>query len=258
MSALGVSRRLAHLQGPGGRFLFVALDHGLPAGPLRGLEDSRALLRGLRGGGATGVIVNPGMVRHLAAELAGTALVVHLSAGTVLGAHPTSKILSTTVERAVGLGADAVSVQIHFGDGAEDRMLSDAGQVADLAAGYGVPTVIMAAPPPDRTRDEEACAHAVRAAAELRARVVQTPFPGSATAVRAAVRSCPVPVVIAGGPAAASAEAWLASMRDCLFAGVAGLSVGRNLFQHPDPASFLRQLHDAVFAAPPILTAAGG
>lgn len=258
MSALGVSRRIARLQGAGGRFLFVALDHGLPAGPLPGIEDPRALLRQLQGGGATGVIVNPGMVRHVAGELSGAALVVHLSAGTVLGAHPTSKVLSTTVDHAVALGAEAVSVQLHFGDVAEGRMLSDAGRIADLAAGYGLPTVVMTTPPPDRTRDAEACAHAVRAAAELRARVVQMPFPGSADIVRAAVRGCPVPLVIAGGPAGTPVGAWLASMRDCLSAGAAGISVGRNLFQHPDPASFLRQLHGLVFAASPILAAPRG
>src|SRR3972149_1971644 len=145
----GISRRLRRLEGPGGRFLLLALDHGLPAGPLPGIEAPVALLKALRGAPITGVIANPGLVPRIAPALPTSAgLVVHLSAGTVLGTRPTSKVLGTLPERALALGADAVSVQIHFGDVAEERMLSDAGRVVDAAPGPRPPPPPRAPRPP--------------------------------------------------------------------------------------------------------------
>jgi class I fructose-bisphosphate aldolase len=51
------------------------------------------------------------------------------------------------------------------------------------------------------------------------------------------VEGCPVPVVIAGGPKVDSDEALLKMVYDAVVvAGGAGLSIGRNIFQHRDVA----------------------
>src|SRR5512136_1881052 len=107
MSSLGTPRRLRRLGGPRGRFFFLALDHGLPAGPLPGIEDLPSFVRTLADAPFTGVIVNPGMALRLPAEPP-RGLIVHLSAGTLLGTAPTSKVLMGSVERALSLGADAI------------------------------------------------------------------------------------------------------------------------------------------------------
>lgn len=252
MSSPGSELRLQRLRGREDRIFLLALDHGLPAGPLAGLEDPRALLGQLRGAPITGVIANPGLVPHLV--VAGVSLppiIVHLSAGTLLGLHPTSKVLSGSAGRALSLGADAVSVQIQFGDPAEDRMLADAGATVDSAAGYGLPVLVMAYPPRSSagTASVEDARHAARAAAEVGASLVQVPHPGSQEGVRAVVRGCPTPVIVAGGPRATSPEGFLESIRAALVGGAAGVAVGRNLFQDPDPAGFARRIGD-VLAAP--------
>ena len=243
MSSLGTTRRLRRLSSPRGRFFLFALDHGLPAGPLPGLEDLAATAGTLRAAPFTGIIVNPGMVARLPPDST-RGLVVHLSAGTVLGSAPTSKVLSSGVERALALGADAVSVQIHFGDPAEDRMLVDAGKVVDEATRLGIPTVVMAYPPGAvaGTADPEEARHAARAAAELGADLVQVPHPGNPDRVRALVRGCPAPVIVAGGPRSTADGAFLESVEVALTGGAAGISVGRNVFQHPDPAGFARRI----------------
>ena len=249
MSSLGVSRRVRRLEGPGGRFFFLALDHGLPAGPLPGIEEPRSLASRLRPAPITGVIANPGMVRHLGAAI--PALVVHLSAGTRLGAHPTSKVLSSTVERGLALGADAVSAQVHFGDPQQDRMLSDAGAVVDAAGDVGLPVLLMAHPPASAPVDVGAARHAARAAAELRARIVQIPYTGTPKTFREVVRGCPVPLLIAGGPRASPPEAFLETVRGAIAAGAAGVSAGRNLFQHPDPAALATRVGEILFGPAP-------
>ena len=117
VAALGLVTRRRRLEGADGRVFLLALDHGLPSGPVPGIERPADLLCSLRGIPFSGVVANPGMVRFVAGEIPPSAgLVVHLSASTVLGARPRSKVLSSTVEYAVSLGADAVSVQISFGD----------------------------------------------------------------------------------------------------------------------------------------------
>src|SRR3990170_4797384 len=148
MHSPGIQARLRRLEGPNGHLFLLALDHGLPAGPLPGLEAPGRVLRRIRGAAVTGLIANPGIVAHIAPELdPRCGLVVHLSAGTLLGARPTAKVLAALPDRAVSLGADAVSVQIHFDGPAEDRMLADAGRVVDAATELGLPVLGMAHPP---------------------------------------------------------------------------------------------------------------
>ena len=251
--------RLRRLEGPGRRYFLLALDHGLPAGPLRGIERPADLLRILRGTPVTGVILNPGLVPNLARELSSTlGLVVHLSAGTSLATHPTSKVPSSSVEHAVAIGADAVSVQIHFGDPTEDRMLTHAGEVVDDATRLGVPVLVMAYVPAaagEASSDADATRHAVRAAAEIGASIVQTSYAGDAESLEAIVQGCPVPVLLAGGPRASSPDVWLDAIRAGLAAGAAGVSAGRNLFQHEDPATFAWRIGEIVFGTKSVAVA---
>ena len=161
MASIGIHRRLRRLQGPEGRFLLLALDYGLPAGPLPGIEGPRRVVEALRGTSVTGVIANPGIVRLLPPE-ATPPIVVHLSTGTLLAAASTSKVLTAPPERALALGADAVSAQVHFGVPGEDRMLAETGNLVDAAARLGLPTLVMAYPPSYRAGDVDAMCHLAR------------------------------------------------------------------------------------------------
>lgn len=245
MVSTGCSRRLRRIEGPGGRFLLAALDHGVPAGPLPGIESPASFAEKLPSPPIGGIVSNPGMVRFLGRAAQRAGLIVHLSAGTILASAPTSKVLSRLPTDAFVLGADAVSVQIQFGDESENRMLADAGLVADEASALGLPLLVMAY----ATGSSDATRHAVRAAAELHAQLVQTNYTGSIDSFRDVVRGCPVPVLVAGGPVAASPEAFLDMVRDGMAAGAGGVSVGRNLFQHPDPEAYARRVGEIVFGS---------
>jgi DhnA family fructose-bisphosphate aldolase class Ia len=191
------------------------------------------------------------MVRFFASALARSlGLVVHLSASTLLGSAPTSKVLSSTVEHAVELGADAISVQISFGDPNEDRMIADAGRVIDGAKSLGVPVLVMAytpANPGEFSSDPVGGAHAARTAAEIGAQLVQTNYAGDPLGLRGVVRGCPVPVVVSGGPRSSSEATFLDSLRESMRVGAAGVSVGRRIFQAKDPAAMARRIAAIVF-----------
>jgi DhnA family fructose-bisphosphate aldolase class Ia len=86
---------------------------------------------------------------------------------------------------------------------------------------------------------------AVRAAAELGADVVKTAWPGDAAAFGKIVAASFVPVIVLGG--AASDEAGILTMvEQSIKAGGAGIAIGRNVWQQPDPLLTLKRLHAIV------------
>ncbi|HPS55818.1 MAG TPA: aldolase, partial [Sedimentisphaerales bacterium] len=65
---------------------------------------------------------------------------------------------------------------------------------------------------------------------------------GSVESFKEVVDGCPVPVVIAGGPKLDSDEDMFKMVKCCLKAGAAGLSIGRNAFQHEKPDKMIQAL----------------
>jgi len=60
------------------------------------------------------------------------------------------------------------------------------------------------------------------------------------------VQSCPVPVVIAGGAKMDSDEDIFKMVAGALEAGAAGVSIGRNAFQHKNPTKMVQALSKMV------------
>jgi class I fructose-bisphosphate aldolase len=78
--------------------------------------------------------------------------------------------------------------------------------------------------------------HVARLGAELGADIVKVSYTGSAESFRQVVSGCPVPVVIAGGPKMDSDRDILEMVKGSVDAGGAGISIGRNVFQHRNPS----------------------
>jgi DhnA family fructose-bisphosphate aldolase class Ia len=87
---------------------------------------------------------------------------------------------------------------------------------------------------------------AARVGAELGADIVKVVYTGSVESFTEVVRGCPVPVVIAGGPKMDSDEDIFRMVEGALEAGAAGLSIGRNAFQHEHPDRMIRALSKMV------------
>jgi len=84
--------------------------------------------------------------------------------------------------------------------------------------------------------------HAARVAAELGADIVKVPYTGSVESFAEVTQGCPLPVVIAGGEKMETDEEIFEMVDGALKAGAAGLSIGRNAFQHADPTKIVRAL----------------
>lgn len=232
------------------RCIIVPMDHGVTVGPIPGLVDARKAVADVAEGGADAVLMHKGLIR-CGHRLSGrdVGLIVHLSAGTSLSPCPNTKVLVASVQEAVRCGADGVSVHVNLGDEAESAMLADLGRVAREADDWGMPLLAMVYA---RGRhianafDPGVIAHCARVATELGADIVKVPYSGDIDSFSHVVESCCIPVVIAGGEKMNSVRDFLQVVHDSLAAGGAGLSVGRNVFQHPRPGALLRALSGIV------------
>ena len=84
--------------------------------------------------------------------------------------------------------------------------------------------------------------HAARVGAELGADIVKCNYTGSVASFKDVVAGCPVPVVIAGGEKMETETQLLKMVESALEAGAAGVSIGRNAFQHKYPEKIIEAI----------------
>ena len=232
------------------RTIIVPMDHGVTVGALDGLVDMRETVNDMVNGGADAVLMHKGLVRcsHRGSGQ-DVGLIVHLSASTSLTPNGNTKTLVATVEEGIRLGADCVSIHVNLGDPEEIRMLSDFGKVAESCDSWGMPLLAMIyarGPKITNPFDADTVAHCARVGAELGADIVKVPYTGSIESFEKVTQACCVPVVIAGGERVDSTRKLLEIVHDSLQAGGSGLSVGRNVFQHPRRVQLVRALRAIV------------
>lgn len=225
-----------------GRTVIVPMDHGVTVGPIKGLIDLPKSVDLVSKGGANAVVEHSGMVGQGHRNYGGDiGLIVHLSGSTSLSPDPNRKVLVCSVERAIRMGADAVSIHVNIGAITEPDMLEDFGIVAEAAATWGVPLLAMCYPRGPKVKNEKDVENvklAARVGAELGADLVKVPYTGSPKTFEKVVDGCPVPVVIAGGSKLSDMET-LKMIEGAMKAGAAGLSMGRNAFQHETPTKLV-------------------
>jgi 2-amino-4,5-dihydroxy-6-oxo-7-(phosphonooxy)heptanoate synthase len=249
-ASFGQALRLRRLFRHGdGRLFVVPLDHSVTDGPVTSDGDLDELVGAVAGNGADAIVLHKGSLRHVRPQwFQSTSLIVHLSASTARAADPDAKFLVGTVEEAVRLGADAVSVHVNLGSRTEARQIADLAAIGEACDRCNVPLLAMVYPRGPRLgngRDPEFVAHAVTIAADLGAGVVKTALPDPVSALRDITRRCPIPVLVAGGAVAAADDAF-ERVRGAIACGAAGIAVGRNVFQAPDPGAMTRKLGDLV------------
>jgi fructose-bisphosphate aldolase/2-amino-3,7-dideoxy-D-threo-hept-6-ulosonate synthase len=226
-----------------GKTVIVPMDHGVTLGPIPGLIDMGKTVDLVASGGANAVVGHLGLALHGHRGYGrDVGLILHLSASTSLSPSPNSKVLVNSVERAIKMGADGVSVHINIGSEEEAKMLSDLGMVSQMCIEWGMPLLAMMYARGPKIKDEadvKAVKIAARVGAELGADIIKTTYTGDPDSFREVVEGCPVPVVIAGGSRLTDVET-LKMIEGAMKAGAAGLSVGRNVFQHEHPDRLVR------------------
>ena len=232
------------------RTIIVPMDHGVTIGAVDGLVDMREAVNDMAIGGADAVLMHKGLIR-CSHRNAGkdVGLIVHLSASTMLTPNANTKTLVGTVEEGIKHGADAVSVHVNLGDPNERLMLADLGKVAAACDDWHMPLLAMMyarGPEIANSFDPKVVAHCARVGVELGADIVKVSYTGDMDSFADVVSGCCVPVVIAGGERMDSTRQVLQMVHDSIKAGGAGVSMGRNVFQHPRRIELMRALRAIV------------
>jgi len=229
-----------------GKTVIIPMDHGISIGPVEGLIDWKATVDAVAEGGANAIVQHKGLVEtgHRGSGK-DVGLIIHMSASTSLAPDPNSKTLVCTIEETIQFGADAVSIHINIGAEDEKKMLYDFGVVSREARRWGIPLLAMMyarGPKIKNQYDPEMVKHAARVGAELGADIVKVPYTGTRETFHDVVEGCFVPVVIAGGEKMDTDEDILEMVKGATDAGGAGVSIGRNVFQHRDPSKIVRAI----------------
>lgn len=232
--------RLHRLFRHGRGLVIVPLDHSVTDGPIARLGKSiDELVADLAASEVDAVVLHKGSLRHVRHTRFGAmSLVVHLSASSYHAPDPDAKYLVTSVEEALTLGADAVSVHVNLGSLDERRQIADLGAIAGSCDRWNIPLIAMVYPRGPQIADPhrpDLIAHAATLAADLGADIVKTVYPGSPASMAEVTGACPIPVIVAGGSRVDSADQLLGFVRDALLGGAAGVAIGRNIFMAPDP-----------------------
>jgi predicted phospho-2-dehydro-3-deoxyheptonate aldolase len=226
--------------------VMVPMDHGITLGPVKGLVNVKDIMRCAIDGGANALIMHKGIVKDCYLHCPKTSgLIIHLSASTSLSVDPDYKILITTPDEALKLGADAVSVHVNIGSEHEHNMLLDTGLVSKQCEDLGLPLLAMMYPRGKNIHnqyDADLIAHACRVGAEMGADVVKTNYTGDPDSFKRVVRGCPVPVLAAGGLRTSTDQELLENIAGAMEAGAGGVAIGRNVFMHENPTVMVRRI----------------
>lgn len=246
--AIGRQIRLSRILNDG-KMLCIPMDHGITNGPIPGLENVYDFIYKCEKSGVTSIIINKGIIKALPRPPT-VGLIAHLSASTSLGLSPNKKVQMGSVEDAIRLGADGISVHINIGAKEEPEMLQKLGTISDKCNEWNVPLIAMMYPRGDNIKDPynvDIVSHVARIGAEAGADIVKTIYTGDRDSFKRVVRTCPVPIVIAGGPKAATDEDILEMCDGAMHAGAIGVTFGRNIFQHKNPPQILTALSRIIF-----------
>jgi len=235
------------------KIVMVPMDHGVSLGPIDGLIKMRETINKVVEGGANSIVLHKGIVKGgYRGYGKDVGLIIHLSGSTSLCDNPLKKVPVASVEEAIKLGADGVSVHINFGGPDEQEMLKNLGETSYLCEEWGMPLLVMAYPRGGKAKDmlpDQAVPFVARVAYELGADLIKVPYTGSQSTFEKVVAAVDVPVVMAGGDKTTLEES-LKTIEDAVSAGAAGVSCGRNVFQSENPTAMVkaisRLIHEGV------------
>lgn len=236
---------------PGGRGVWIPVDHGASSFPEKGLSDMERLYQDLGEGKVDAVVAQKGVVSHLSKVNNGPPLIAHLSVSTIhSGERSDDKVLVGSVQEAISRGADAVSVQVNVGSNYESDMIERMGMISEQCHELGIPLLgMMYARGPNLQIDGDVTkgiAHAVRLGWELGCDVVKTSWTGSIESFEIVTSGVPIPVLVAGGAKGDYGMGLFKMVKQSMLAGGAGVCMGRNVFAHDNPREMADALHRLV------------
>lgn len=257
-------QRLLYQYGPGnGTLMFLPIDQGLEHGPMDFFEnppsaDPDFQCRLALEGNYSGIVFHIGLAEKYMPAYAGKVpLVLKVNGKTNIPSDAEAfSPMTSSVEDAVRLGADAVGYTLYVGSPAQDMDIQQFNEVRRDCERFGMPLIMWAYPRGEAVESKGgkdslyAIDYAARVACELGADVVKVNYPKPAKSpaapkpynnlemsfeegVRKVVQSAGRTMVIFSGGSKIGDEDLLNNVKVAMDCGATGLIFGRNMWQRP-------------------------
>lgn len=229
-----------------GKTVILPIDHGC-AIPVPGLENPFKLIDQVNDF-VDGYVMNLGVALRAGDSLAGKGIILRTDVyNTRTTGEGAGSIGMFGVEEAEMVGANAVMNMLYPGSSYEKANFQECADLIRLSLDTDIPVILESLPYALGAKDKytlENVSFAARLAAEMGADVVKIPYPVDAKAddFRRIVEQCFVPVIILGGAAMGDDAGLLKMVEDAMNGGAAGIAIGRNVWQHKNPAAIARSL----------------
>ena len=227
--------RLRRLFKEDGKTLIVALDHGFALGPLRGIEDILETVKRVIEGKPDAVMLNYGVMKRSESIIAGKTSAVLSVEGGLTDYYP-------FIEYALRSGVDAVKIMVKTGGDDEANNIQSLIDIATLCDSWGIPLIAEMFPIGEKRSNVERIRHLARMAAEAGADCVKTFYTGDPKSFKSVVDSCPIPILILGGPRVENDLELLKMVYEALKVGASGVVFGRNIWQRDNPSLMIKAL----------------
>ena len=240
----GLKNRISRIINPtDGKAVMLAVDHGYFLGPTEKLESPSKTIRPLLKY-CDSLMLTRGVLRTSVDARFPIPVVLRVSGGSsIIGTDLSNEKITTSVKDAIRLNVSALAMSIFVGAKHEHDSLVSLGNLVNEAQEFGIPVLAVTAVGKElEKRDARYLSLACRIASEFGAHMVKTYYCDDFEKV---VESCPVPVIIAGGPKLAEREA-LELTFNAIKSGAAGVDMGRNIWQSDHPVPMIRAVRSIV------------
>lgn len=241
----GMRNRLSRIIRPEtGRTVMLAVDHGYFLGPVSKLEDPRKTITPLVPY-ADALMLTRGVLRNCVDAGSSVPIVLRASGGnSIVGKDLSNEEITVAIEDAIRLNVAAIALSIYVGAEHEHQTLIALSRLIDQGERYGIPVLAVTAVGKElEKRDARYLALACRIAAEMGAHFVKTYYCEDFEKV---AKSCPVPLVIAGGPKLDTEFDCLNIAYEAIKRGAKGVDMGRNVWQSSNPVAMIKAIRAIV------------
>lgn len=240
----GMNNRISRLIKSDGKAVWLAVDHGYFLGPISKLEEPAKTIKPLIPF-TDALMLTRGVLRNCVDTDLDLPVILRVSGGnSIAGPDLSNESIQVAMEDAIRLNASAVAFSIYVGTEHENQTLSALSSLVNEGQRYGMPVLAVTAVGKELAkRDERYLGLCCRIAAELGAQMVKTYYCDDFEKI---VRSCPVPLVIAGGPKLKTELDVLKLAYNAISDGASGVDMGRNIWQSDNSVGMIKAVRKIV------------
>lgn len=243
MAMLGKEVRMSRLVNPkSNKMMAITVDHAISRGiaNMTGIQDIQSAIDKILRGKPDALTMTKGIAEHCMWKHVGEASIL-MKISNPAPANLTRDVVFGTVDEAIRMGADGVSVgAITMGD-FQGKQFEEIGKISEECMRKGMPLIGHVYPkgenvPLQERTAWENIAYCVRSACELGMDIVKTTYTGDPDSMAKAISCVPSSfrVVIQGGDACHTLDDYLNMIRDAMDCGVGGVTMGRFIWDYKD------------------------